>query len=128
MNEKLKYGGTRGRIEIMPTHLEVVFDIKSPEALTKIRKALVLWIPTATKYLWETDDKSAWYVPTKGGYKDTFRWDGEYPLNLPKESLPGVMKAIGYRKASQAVLAHLAKGRAAKRTKQAQTSIGEVLA
>lgn len=126
MNEKLRYRGTRGRIEIMPTHLEVVFDIKSPEALTKIRKALVLWIPTATKYLWETDDKSAWHVPTKGGYKDTFRWDGEYPLDLPKESLQDVIKAIGYRKASPATLAHLTQGRAAKHTKQAQTSIGEV--
>lgn len=123
MNEKLRYRGTRGKIEITPNCLEVVFDIKSPEALTKIRKWLAPWIPTSTKYLWETEDPRAWHVPTKGGYKDTFRYDGEYPLDLPKESLPDVIKAIGYRRASLATLAHLAKGRAAK---QAKNSIGEV--
>jgi endonuclease III len=110
MNEKLYYGGTRGHVDVEVNKLSVLFDIGSTQTLMKIRKALGRWIPTEAKYYWETASEREMHVPTKGGFKDTFKFDGEYVVNFPKEALPEVLKAIGYHR-SPAQMASTAKMR-----------------
>lgn len=112
MIEKLKYRGTRGKVEIIGDRLSVVFDIKSPQTIYKIRKALGSLIPTPMKFYWETAPKNDMYVSRRGIFKDTFKFDGEYAVNFKKEELPAVLMAIGNRRCTPAQLAQLAVGRA----------------
>jgi hypothetical protein len=106
--EKMHYGGTRGKVEVMRDHLSVVFNIRSPQMVVSIQKALGRWIPTSTKFHWETAKKNEMHTSSKGMYIHTFKFDGEYALNLPKEALPEVVKAVGWRQRTAAQLDQLA--------------------
>jgi len=107
----IKYRGTRGKVEILADRLSVLFNIRSSQALLQIRKGLGHWIPTLTKFHWETASSKDMHVPTRGMFKDTFKYDGEYALNLKLEALPEVLKAIGHRRATPDELAHMAQMR-----------------
>lgn len=79
-----------GNAEKLTSSIRVYLNIGSWSTMLRVREALKQWLP----------DVPAWKSPNhyieKSYYRNSFRWDGEYVLNLPLESEKDVSRLVRF--------------------------------